>query len=319
MLSLVKRVAAAALFCGAAFAARAEYPEHPVRLIVPFGAGSSTDLLARMVAKQMTDDSGQPIIVDDRPGAEGMIGMRDAAKAPADGYTVLFTSSSTQVLNPGLYNTLSYDPIKDFVAISTLAQFSLVMNVGPKAPFKSAQEMITAAKAAPGKYTFASGSAATRLGGELIQQMTGIKLQHVPYKSNAAALNDVMTGQVDMMFLDYPSSLPLYSLGVRPVATTGVQRISTLANVPTIGETAVKGYAVTGWWGVFLPANAPAPIAARLTAMIDKAMASPSAKEFMAHNGLAPYLVKGPDLVKLEADETAHWSQVIRTANIPKQ
>ena len=313
------RTLIAAALATVALAARAEYPDRLVRIIVPYGAGSSTDVLSRMVAKQLGTLTDQTFMVDDRPGAEAAIGMRDAAKSPADGYTVLITTSSTQVLSPNLYNSPGYDPVRDFAPVSTLARFSLLMNVGRHIKFQNARELIADARANPGKYSFASGSTATRIGGELLQQVTGIKLLHVPYKSNPAALNDVMTGQVDMMFIDYPTSLPFLSLGVRPLAVTGDQRISALPNVPTVKEEGIKGYEVTGWYGVYLPAQTPPAVVARLTALIGKAMNTAEAEDFLARNAISKYLVQGADLAKLQADETAQWGEVIRAAGIPKQ
>jgi tripartite-type tricarboxylate transporter receptor subunit TctC len=262
-----------ALICSTAFASN-DFPDksHPIRIIVPFGAASSTDLLARALAQGIAEVSGQPAAVENKAGAEGVIGMVAVKEAKPDGYTLLMTSSSTQVLNPFMLRNLPYDPVKDYVPVSGVARFSLVVNAGQTVPFKTARELIEAAKQNPGKYSFGSGTTTTRLAGELLQHEAGIQMLSVPYKSMAEAMTGLAGGQVDLVIVDLPSASPQYKSGrVRSLAVTGPTRMQARPDLPTMQEEGVKTYEMTGWWAAYYPRGTSPAIVAKMGELIGKA------------------------------------------------
>jgi len=320
----LKRLAIGAVFAAgfavAGGAAAQAYPSKPLRIVVPFGAASSTDIFARTLGKVMAPEFGQPIIVENMAGAEGFIGSENVARAAPDGHTVLFTSSSTHVLNVHLYKKLPYDPFKDYAHITTVASFQIGMDVKADAPYKTVADVIAAAKANPGKLTFGSGSATTRLAGEMFQQMTGVKLLHVPYKTLAGAVTDLAGGQIDLVWVDLPTTRPGIQGGrLRMLASTGDKRMGAMPNVPTIAEAGVPGYLFTGWWGVFAPAGTPAPIVQRLEAMISKGMKTQPVAEFLQNGALDLFLTPTADFVKFHQAEVERWGKVIKGAGMEPQ
>ena len=286
---------AAVSACCASLALAQAYPEKPIHVVVPFGAGSSTDTLARAVTTAMSEEIGKAIVVDNKPGAEGFIGVQAVQTAAADGYTLLLTSSSTHVLNVHLYKTLPYDAIKDFAPISTLGIIPLALNTKTGSPFTSVQTVIDAARKQPGKITFGSATASMRLSGEMFQQKTGVNLLNVPYKSVAAAVTDLLGGQIDLVFVDSTSVGAQVKAGtVKVLGVTTQKRNPSMPNVPTIEEAGVPGYDFSAWFGVYAPARTPTAIVNRLHAVITKAMSAKQVQNVMDFGGMQTVTL-GPD------------------------
>ena len=301
-------------------AAAQSYPSKPLRIVVPFGAASSTDIFARTLGKVMAPEFGQPIIIENIAGAEGFIGVENAAKSAPDGHTVLLTSVSTQVLNLHLYKKVPYDPIKDFAPITTLASFQLGMDVRGDGPYKSVADFLAAARRTPGKLTYGSGTSTTRLAAEMLQQLANVQLLHVPYKTLAATMTDLVGGQIDVVFVDLPTSRPHIQAGrVRVLAVTGEKRMGALPNIPTLQEEGVAGYLFAGWWGMYAPAGTPAPIVQRLEAMISKGMKSQPVTEFLQNGALDLFLTPTAEFAKFQRAEYERWGKVIKGAGMEPQ
>ena len=266
-LSLISVLAAAAT------ASHAAFPDKPIKLIVPFGAGSSVDAVGRQIGIALTEVVKQPVVIDNRAGAEGAIGAQAVISSAPDGYTILMTSSSLPVLAPLMTKSLPFDPVKDFVPVCTVARVSNVMNVRSTLPFKTVGEFVAAAKAEPGKYTFGYSTATTRLGGELLQQEAGLKLLGVPYKTSVAGLTDLAADRIDVFFIDHVSATAFYQSGkVKPLAVTGSQRLSVLPAVLTMAESGIPSYELYPFFALYLPAKTPEPIVAQLRDAARKAM-----------------------------------------------
>ncbi|HSV79397.1 MAG TPA: tripartite tricarboxylate transporter substrate binding protein [Ramlibacter sp.] len=297
------------------------YPDktRPIKLVVPSGAGTSADLLARALARGMADVAGLNVVVDNKAGADGVIGAQAVKNAPPDGYTLLLTSSSTQAINPHLFNHLPYDPVTDFVPVAGIAKTSLVMNAGPTVTAKTAREFIASARVNPGKYTFGNGTATTRLAGELLQTLTGIKLLSVPYKNLADAMQGLAAGQLDLVFIDAASASSYYKLGVRPLAVTGTTRTPALPNVPTLREEGVAGYDITGWFATYLPAKTPPEVAASLRDIVQKAAAGKYVSEVLANFSMEPLEFAGNDLMTFQRAEAVKWGKLVREAKMGPQ
>ena len=305
------------LFSGASFADG--YPEkgRPIKIVVPFGAASSTDLLARSIAQGITEVSGQPVFVENRAGAEGVIGMVSAKGAAPDGYTLVMTTSSTQVLNPYLLQQIAYDPVADFAPVTGIAKFSLVMNAGPSVQQKTAEAFIQAARSQPGKFSFGSGTTTTRLAGELLQYAAGVQMLSVPYKSMAEAMTGLAAGQVDLVITDLPSSSAHYKSGrVRPLAVTGVSRMKARPDLPTLQEAGVSGYEMTGWWAAYFPGKTPAPIVKAMRDLIHKASETSVVKQAFATFSLEPLFGTEEELATLQRNDLERWGKLVREAKL---
>lgn len=260
------------------------YPDHPVRFVVPYPPGGITDILARTVAKGITALWGQSMFVDNRAGASGNIGVSWVAKAPPDGYTIVFGTASTHAINPFLFKNLGFDPIKDFEPITDVAQVSNVLLVGPNFPARTLAELIALAKAKPGQLSFASNSvgSSNHLSGELLKSMTGIDITHIPYKSSTNAVIDLIGGRVSMMFDNLTTAIPYLRDGrLRAIAVTSEKRVPLLPNIPTMVEAGLPGFVVTGWWGIFAPAGTPKPIVNKLNRDIITVLNSREAHDFL--------------------------------------
>src|SRR5438045_3343206 len=268
----------------AAFAfaqASATYPTKPIRLVVPFPPGGATDILAREVAKHLTDAWGQSVVVDNRPGAGGNIGSELVAKAAPDGYTLEMGTVGTHAINASLYSKMPYDHVKDFAPVILVAGVPNVLVVNPEVPVKSVPELVAYAKANPGKLNFASSGSGTsiHLSGELFKTMTGVQMTHVPYKGSAPALTDLIGGQVQLMFDNLPSSPTFIKAGkLRALAVPSPTRAPALPDVPTVADT-VPGFEASSWFGVLAPAGTPPEIIARINGEVTKWLATPEAKE----------------------------------------
>jgi tripartite-type tricarboxylate transporter receptor subunit TctC len=310
--------AAVSLAALAGTPARAQdYPSKPITIVVPFAAGSGTDQLARIMGQIITSEYKVPVVVENKAGASGFIAAQHVAKAPPDGYTVLMTTNTTHAANEHLYKKLPYDPVKDFTPVTLLGKGQMLLMVNPASPVKSVADLIALAKKSPGKLNFGSGSSSSRVAGELFRQMTGIDVVHVPYKSNPMAITDLIGGQVDFMFADAPTALPQVNGGkLRALAASGTKRMPAAASIPTLDESGVKGYDMSYWTAVYLPAGAPAAVTQRLNEILVKVSNTAKAKTFQSDTSMETATSTPEGLARFQAAESQKWGRVIKAAGI---
>ena len=306
-----------AAFAAAPAWAQGKYPERPITFIVPFAAGSATDQLARALGASIAADTKQAVIVDNKAGASGMMAAQAAARAPADGYTVLISTNTTHAANEHLYKKLPYDPVKDFVPVTGLGKGGQVLVVRADAPYKSVADLLAKAKKEPGKLSFGSGSSSSRVAGELFKQLSGTDILHVPYKSNPLAITDLLGGQIMMMITDTSTGVPQVQAGkLRALGVSTAKRMPMLPDVPTIDEAGVKGYDMGYWFAAYVPAHTPAPVVQRLNELLHAGLKTPAAKAFFDTSGGEPFPTTPEQLAKFQAEETAKWGRVIKKAGI---
>jgi tripartite-type tricarboxylate transporter receptor subunit TctC len=318
MLRSLARLAALFTVALAAFA-QDDYPNRPVRIIVPFAPGGSTDVVARILADRLGTELKQNFVVENKPGAGGNIGADAVAKATPDGYTLLMGTTGVLAINKYLYKDMSFDPDRDLAPVSYTSLITNILVVNPQVPARSVAELVRLAKAEPGRLTFASSGAgsSTHLSAELFKSMAGVDILHVPYKGSSQAITDVIAGQVTMLFDNAPSSMPFIEQGrLRALAVTSTKRMPNLPDVPTIDEAGVKGYESLSWSGIVAPAGTPRRIIDRLNAAIDKILRDPDVRQRFASLGVEP--VGGPPEafsrhIRAEAEK---WGRVVKTANI---
>ena len=308
----------AIVFAMAASCVRAElYPARAVQLVVPYPAGGVTDVLARALAVGLTRRWEQTVYVDNRGGASGNIGSNLVAKAPADGYTLLFGTASTHTINPALFANLPFDPVRDFVPISLVAQIPNVLLVHPSLGVHSVQELIALARNKPGSLDYASSGngTTTHLAGELFKMRTGVDIVHVPYKGSSAAIQDLVAGRISIMFENLPIGLKWVTAGrLIPLAVTGITRSPAMPDVPTMQESGVADFNVTGWSGVFAPAATPPAIVAQLAESISDVMGEPAIREAFNANG-AEVIASTPEQFSRQIKaEMAGWISVVRAS-----
>ena len=312
----IATAAAFAALVAAPFAgAQATYPTKPIRIVVPFPAGGTTDILARAAAQRLSETLGQPAVVDNRPGAGGNIGAELVAKAPPDGHTLLMGTVGTHAINASLYSKMPYDHVRDFAPIILVAGVPNVLVVHPSVPVGSVKELIAYAKANPGKLNFASSGSGTsiHLAGELFKTMAGVQMAHVPYKGSAPAVTDLLGGQVQLMFDNLPSALPHIKAGkLKALAVTSATRAAALPDVPTVAESGLAGFDATSWFGLLAPAGTPQPIIARLNSEVAKWLATAEAKEKMAGLGANTAGHSTDEFVRHIAAETTKWAKVVK-------
>jgi tripartite-type tricarboxylate transporter receptor subunit TctC len=298
--------------------ARAQgYPSRPVRIIVPFAPGGSTDITARLIGQWLSERLGQEFLTENRPGAGSNIGTEVVVNAPPDGYTLLLVGASSAI-NVTLYEKLNFNFLRDIIPIAGIISVPFIMAVGPSFPAKKVSEFIAYAKGNPGKVNIASGGNGTagHLSGELFKMMTGVNMVHVPYRGEALALTDLLGGQVQVMFATIPASIEYIKAGsLRSLAVTTASRLDALPNVPTVGDL-LPGYEASAWQGVGAPKNTPAEIIAKLNNEINTGLADPKLKVRLADLGGSVIAGSPADFGKLIADQTDKWGKVIRAANI---
>jgi tripartite-type tricarboxylate transporter receptor subunit TctC len=306
--------AAAVLLQGAGPVSAQEWPAKPIRLLVGFPVGGAADILARLHAARLQDAIGQTIVVDNRGGAGGVIATELAARAAGDGYTLLFTSLP-HVINPPLYGKVAYHPVRDFQPVTLLVNVPLLMAVPASQPMKTLKDVITLAKANPGKVNYGSGGngSSSHLAVEMFKSMAGVDIQHIPYKGTGPLITDLLSGQVSMTIASIVPLIPQVRAGkLRPIAVTGVRRSGTLPEVPTIAEAGVPGYDMTNWFGILAPAGLPAPILGRLDTLLRKIVAAPDVREVYAQQGADP-VGAGPEaFAKVIAADIPKWEKVVR-------
>lgn len=306
----------AALWLGSA---TAQYPNKPLRLIVPFAPGGSTDIFARLIAERAKAPLGQPVVVDNRAGAAGNIGAEAVVRSTPDGYTLLMATTGVMAINNALYKNMTYDAAKDLEPVVYVASITNVLIVPPDLPAKNVAELIAMARKEPGKLTFASSGAgaSTHMSAELFKSMTGTDILHVPYKGSGPALPDLMSGRVSMMFENAPGAVPHIKAGkVRALAQTGLKRSPAMPDVPTLAESGVPGYESLSWSGIAVPAGTPRAVIERLNKDLNAVLAMPEMRQKLGEQG-AESIGGPPDAFAAHIRaEREKWSRLIKTNNI---
>ena len=299
--------------------AQTTYPVKPIRMIVPFSPGGTSDTLARILGQKMTEAWGQQVVVDSRPGASGIIGTEIAMRAAPDGYTLMHGNMSQFAINPSLYAKLPYETLRDFAPLSLIATAPQLLVVNPGVAAKSVKELIDLARAKPGTLNFGSGGVGTLayVGGEMFKSATGINMVHISYKGTVLALSDLLGGQVQVLFSDMPIALPHAKTGkLRALAVTGALRTPLVSGMPTVAESGVPGYALVNWWGIFAPRGVPASIAAKLNAEIVRSHALPDLKERYAALGVEATSSTSAEFAAYITAEATRFAKVLRETGV---
>ena len=294
--------------------AQDKYPAKTVTLIVPQAAGGANDAIARVIAQKLTEQTGQSFIVDNRTGAGGNVGTVAAARAKADGYTLMLTADSSMVINPSLYKHTGFDPVKDFEPVGTVATAGYVLVANPAFPAKNTADLIALAKQQPGKINIGSAGNGTlnHLIGEMLGKATGIDLVHIPYKGSSAAVTDLVAGQVQVSVQSLPSSIAFIRSGkIKVLGVVNPKRLPSMPDAPTIGET-VKGFGATPWYGVFAPAGTPRQIVSQLNAEIAKALEAKDVQERLAGVGCEPFKSTPEQFAHLVRDDLPRWAKIVK-------
>lgn len=315
--ALIVTAAVAATAAGGIAHAQTAYPVKPVRIVVPYSPGGSLDLVARVLSKTMSTELGQPVIVDNKPGAGGTIGVEHAAKSAPDGYTLLAVQSSITI-NPSLLKSVPYDPVKDFDPISKVSSYMFFLVAHPSAPVRSVKQLIALAKAKPDELQYASvgvGSG-THLAGELFKSMAGVRMTHIAYKGAGPLIIELLGGHVTLTFGSTSVLPPVLQKKLVLLGVTGSQRSTFVPDAPTIAESGVPGYEVTAWNALFAPAGTPAPIINRLNALVSQGLAHPDSMAAMGRQGLDATPGTSAELGQLVKSELAKWAKVIKQAGI---
>lgn len=309
----------AALSAPASAMAAAAYPDRPLRLILPFPPGGPSDIVARLFGQKLGETLGQTVVIDNRGGAAGNIACETTARATPDGYTLMQATVGTMAINPGLYAKLPYDPVLDFRPVSLLTATPYLLVVHPGVPARSVKELVAYVKSRPGQLNFASGGVGTgnHFSAELFRLAAGLDMVHVPYKGTGQALNDVLAGQVQMMFMNLLPALPQVKSGkLRGLAVTSGQRSPAAPDIPTIAETGVAGYESTSWHGIVVPAKTPAAIVKRLHGELARIARLPEVRKPLEAQGTTVIGSTPEEFAATIKAETAKWSGVIKTAGI---
>jgi tripartite-type tricarboxylate transporter receptor subunit TctC len=311
---------AAVVLTGAVLAGPAQaqgYPTRNITLVLPFAAGSGTDTTTRLIAAEVSKALGQQLVVDNKPGANGMLAATAVARAQPDGYTLFVTTNTTHSANPSLMKQLTYDPVKDFTPIARTGNLPFMLVINPDIPAKTVQELTAYGKANPGKLTYASGSSAAIVMGATYARRIGQDLLHVPYKSSPPALTDVIGGRVSMMFIDIPTGLPLVAAGkLRGLAVTTKERSSLLPDMPSMQEAGVPDFDITSWQGWFGPANMPKDIVTKLNAEVRKVIENPDIKKQLGERGMDAFSGTPEQLAKFVDEQLVLWTRLIKDAGI---
>lgn len=312
---------ATVISCLAAPAHAQGYPDKPVKLVVPYAVGGTTDIIARIIGAKLTTVLKQSFIVENRPGAGGALGSAYAAKQPADGYTLVMMVESSHAVNPNVYAKTAYDPVKDFSPISNIADVPNVLVVNPSMPAKDVQSLVKELKANPEKYAFGSSGngGLSHMNGELFMNVTGTKMLHVPYKGLGPALNDLVGGQIQVVFDNIPSSSGLIQAQrVRPLAVAAKQRLKILPNVPTYAEAGLPAMNNPSWFGIGAPAGVPADVLDKLNGAIQQALKAPDVIEAIEKQGAIPSHMTRQEFGDLVKSQNAHWKKVVTDINFTK-
>ena len=296
------------------------WPDKPIKMIVPFAAGGSADILGRILSQELAKNLGQNVIVENRGGAGGNIGAELVAKSPADGYTILLASGSMMTVNPFIYKKSSINYVKDLTYITTIATVPMVIAVNPKLPVNSLPELIALAKTKELNFGSAGIGSQIHMANENFIYSAGIQATHVPYKGENPALNDLIAGQIDFMAGNFPATGGFAKAGqVKALAVTSSKRLKQLPNVPTVSEAAIPGFENTGWFALAVPKGTPQAIIDKIYAATEKSFKAPSLLANLDTNGLTPMMMKSKDVDAKIHTESANWEKVIKARNIPTQ
>jgi tripartite-type tricarboxylate transporter receptor subunit TctC len=312
--SLFLSAAALATIVGDA-CAQPVYPNKPIHMIVPFSAGGPSDVLARAIGQKLGDNVGQPVIIENRPGAGGNIASDYVAKSPPDGYTLMIATVGTHAINASLYSKLPFDTVRDFAPIALVASATIILVAHPSVPAKTIKELVTLAKSKPNQLSYASPGSGTpqHLAGELLDTVTGIEMVHVPYKGAAPALNDLLGGQVSLGFVSLPAALPHVKAGkLRALGVTAAKRSDVAPDVPTIEEAGVPGYEVENWYGVLAPAGTPKEIVNKLNTEILKLLKTKEVKELLDNQGFEILQSSPEQFAAFEKTELVKWAKLVK-------
>ena len=297
-----------------------DFPNRPITIVVPFAAGSGSDTAARVIDQRLSQSLGQPVVVENKVGVTGVIASTFVARAKPDGYTLLLGTNSTHGSSSALYKALAYDPIKDFAPIAPIGDFAYFLVVDPKLPVKSVQELVAYGKGNPGKLSYAGGSSTSIVMAETFARGTGLEILKVAYRSNPPALTDIMAGRVSMMFVDVSTAVGMVNEGsLRALATTAIARSQLRADLPTIDETAVKGFDLVSWTGLFAPAGTPKSILNKLNTEVTAITAQADVKAQFANIGIEPRPAPVDTFTALVATEVAKWTELVMKAGIEAQ
>jgi tripartite-type tricarboxylate transporter receptor subunit TctC len=313
-------LAMAAAACAAPLAVRADepWPNKPLKMVVGYPGGSGIDIAARHLAHAIEGHAGQPVVIDNRPGALGNIGAAAVASAVGDPYTLLFTPNSTHAANVHLFRKLPFDPVRDFSPVSSVATLSFVLVCDPQAlKVKNVQQLIQRLREAPSKFAYGTGNATGLVAGAMFKHMTGLDLLGVPYKGVPQAVTDLLGGRLQLVFADATLAIPMVKAGkLQALAVTGAQRMRALPDVPTLSESGLKGYDLTGWFGVFMPAKVPADITHRLSGWIQRALKEPALVDALRGIGAEPESSTPEQLAQRVTTDTEKWGHLVKLAGI---
>jgi tripartite-type tricarboxylate transporter receptor subunit TctC len=296
------------------------YPTRPIRLVVPFAAGSATDTLARVLGQKLAAVEGWNVLIENVAGASGMLAAQNVARAAPDGHTIFVTTNTTHAANQNLFKKLSYDPITDFEPVGKLGTITLALAVHPSVPAGNVKELIAYGKANPGKLSFGSGSSSSRIAGEMLKTLAGFDMLHVPYKSNPMAVTDLLGGQISLVFADVSTTLPQIRAGkVKGFGVSSAQRSPLAPELPTMAEEGVAGYELTAWFAAFVPAKTPKAVVDRLNAAIKAAIADKAVQDALLSAGIEPQTSTPDELRAFVVSETRKWADIVKAAGIPPE
>jgi tripartite-type tricarboxylate transporter receptor subunit TctC len=314
-LALILVAAAVGLFSAALYAK--DYPARPITIVAVFGPGSASDTICRIIGDKLSPLLGQPIIVEDHPGADGALAALYVHHQPADGYTLLMGTNSPLSADPFIHKDIGYDPIKDFVPITRVGSFTLMLVVNTKLPIHSVKELVDYAKANPGELTYASGNTAGIVGMETLKRWAEVSILHVPYKTTAPALEDIISGRVSMMFADFTSAMPHVAAGtIRPLAISRIKRSSLYPDLPTMDEAGIKGFNLDAWAGLVAPTGTPPAVIAKLNAALRKVIDSPEVQAKFKNVGFEGFSSTPQVLGDYMKAEIVDWGKMVKDAGI---
>lgn len=295
------------------------FPDRPIRIVVPYPAGGSSDAIARQLGTQLSQSLKQPVVIDNKPGGNSIIAAQAVATSPADGYTLLISDPTALAINPSLYQKLPYSPTRDFTPVSLVARFSFVLLVNPASPIRTVKEFVAAAKANPGKMSYGSAGLGTpvQLTMEIFKDLTMIDLTHVPYKGAAPAINDLMGGQIDSIFTDLASGSAFIQSGkLRALVITNAQRVPTVPDVPTMAESGFPGFQLAGWFGIVAPKDTPPQVVATLNAAIRNAVATPALSGWITSQSFEPHTTTPAEYADIIGKDGAQWGATVKRLGI---
>ena len=314
-LTFIFVAAAVALFSGALYAE--DYPTRPITITAVFGPGSASDTICRIIADPLSKALGQPVVVEDRPGADGALAALYVHHQPADGYNILMATNSPLSADPFLHKDVTYDPVKDFAPVTRVGSFTLMLVINPNLPIRSLKELVDYAKANPGQLSFASGNTAGIVAGDTLSKWAGITMLHVPYKSTPPALEDIIGGRVSMMFADFTTAMPHVAAGtLRALAVTRLKRSSLFPDLPTMDESGIKGFNLDTWAGLVAPAGTPPEIVTKLNAALRPIIDSPDVQKRFKNVGFEGFSSTPEELGDFIKVQLGIWGKMVKDANI---